>query len=123
MLGFLRCNKAGGSGMMAVFKGQPRQVLSYATDVDRMSPVYKAPPILVAQHQDRVDNLDPELRALTILCNAVKLEDRPDIEYLLKEVERNVRTKTPDYYRMYKFSALESDVAIKRIVQSYMYDA
>ncbi|KAI1113369.1 hypothetical protein F5Y14DRAFT_462428 [Nemania sp. NC0429] len=124
MLGLLRGNVKGGPGMMNItYKGQPKILDSYATDLDRLSSKYGAPADVAAKHQDRIDNLDPELRSLVALCVAVKVEDRPDIEYLLRAVEKNTRDKRPSDYRNYKYANNETDAAIDGILAECIFNA
>jgi hypothetical protein len=124
MLGLLRGNRRGGPEIMNIaYNGETKQVNSYAPDLDRMSAKYNAPPAMVAKHQDRINNLDPDIRRLVALCVAVKVEDRPSIEHLLPEVERNARSKTPDDYRGYKYHANESNAAIRRLVEDHIFNA
>ncbi|KAI3316813.1 hypothetical protein HD806DRAFT_527615 [Xylariaceae sp. AK1471] len=124
MLGLLRGNRRGGPGLMEItHNGETKQVNSYAPDLDKMSAKYGAPPAVVAKHQERIDNLDPDIRSLVALCVALKVEDRPNINNLLLEVERNAKNKTPDDYTGYKYYANESDVAIKRLVEDFIFNA
>ncbi|KAI8631968.1 hypothetical protein F5Y19DRAFT_492897 [Xylariaceae sp. FL1651] len=124
MLGLIGGHERGGPGMMDVTdKGQQKSINTYATDLDGLSNKYNAPRNIKALHQDKLANLDPEIRSLVALCVAVKAEDRPDIEYLLSEIERNVQEKTPQYYHGYKYQANESDEEMKRIVERYMLNA
>lgn len=109
--------------MNITYNGQPKTVDSYATDLDRLSSKYGAPVDVVAKHQDRIDNLDPDLRSLVALCVAVRVEDRPDIEYLLRAVERNNRDKRPSDYRNYKYANNETDAAIDRILADCIFNA
>ncbi|KAJ8132644.1 hypothetical protein O1611_g980 [Lasiodiplodia mahajangana] len=124
MLGLLRGNIRGGPSMMSVMhKGQGKTINSYATDLDGLSSKYRAPAAVVSKHQDRMYNLDQDIRSLVALCVAVRVEDRPDIEDLLGAVEANARNKKPTDYRNYKYANNETDAAIQRIVQDYMFNA
>ncbi|KAI1186513.1 hypothetical protein F5B17DRAFT_403636 [Nemania serpens] len=124
MLGLLRGNVKGGPGMMNVtYNGQPKTIDSYATDLDRLSGKYRAPADVIAKHQDRIDNLDPDLRSLVALCLAIKVEDRPEIEHLLRTVEINTRDKKPSDYRNYKYANNETDAAIDKILADCMFNA
>ncbi|KAI2641202.1 hypothetical protein GGS21DRAFT_362610 [Xylaria nigripes] len=124
MLGLLRGNVRGGPGMMDItYKGIPKTIRSFATDLDKLSPSYGAPPHMVAEHQNRMDNLDPDIRSLVAACLAVNVADRPDIEELISIVERNARDKTPADYSNYRYSGNETDYAIKTILDSYIDNA
>ena len=124
MLGLLRGKVKGGPGMMEIaYNGETKMINSFATDLDRLSSKYGAPAILVAKHQDRVDNLDPDIRSLVSACVAVRVDDRPDIEELLRMVEQNSKSKTLNDYTGYKYSYLETDAAIENIIDTHMFDA
>ncbi|KAI0508649.1 hypothetical protein F5B22DRAFT_649743 [Xylaria bambusicola] len=124
MLGLIRGNVKGGPGMMEItYKGETKRINSFATDLDRLSNKYRAPAIMVAKHQDRIANLDPDIRSLVASCVAVGLDDRPDIEDLLNIVERNAKNKTPNDYTTYKYSANETDAAIKKIIDAQIFGA
>ncbi|KAI1302766.1 hypothetical protein F5Y03DRAFT_407502 [Xylaria venustula] len=124
MLGLLRGNARGGPGTMEItYKGETKSIRSYATDLDRLSRTYGAPPDLVAKHQDRINNLDPEIRSLVALCVAYKVEERPDIEDLLGIVERNAKNKKAEDYINYKYAYNESDAAIRKIIDDYIFNA
>ncbi|KAI1361487.1 hypothetical protein F5Y08DRAFT_347797 [Xylaria arbuscula] len=124
MLGLLRGNVKGGPGLMDItYNGETRKINSYATDLDRLSSKYRAPAILVAKHQERIANLDPDIRSLVASCVAVGIDDRPDIEDLLGIVEQNAKSKTANDYVGYKYANLETDAAIKRIIDTHMFDA
>lgn len=124
MLGLLRGNIKGGPGIMNItYNGQPKMIESYATDLDKLSSKYRAPADVVAKHQDRIDNLDPDLRSLVALCVAVRIDDRPDIEYLQRAVERNTRDKKPSDYRNFKYANNETDAAMDRILADCIFNA
>lgn len=109
--------------MNITYNGQPKMIESYATDLDKLSSKYRAPADVVAKHQDRIDNLDPDLRSLVALCVAVRIDDRPDIEYLQRAVERNTRDKKPSDYRNFKYANNETDAAMDRILADCIFNA
>ncbi|KAI0964876.1 hypothetical protein F4678DRAFT_486067 [Xylaria arbuscula] len=124
MLGLLRGNARGGPGMMDItYNEEMKRLMSYATDLDRLSRKYGAPADLVAKHQDRINNLDPEIRNLVALCVASKVEERPDIEDLLEIVERNAKNKREEDYINYKYANNESDAAIRQIIDDHIFNA
>ncbi|KAI1074408.1 hypothetical protein F5B20DRAFT_563630 [Whalleya microplaca] len=113
-----------GSGKMEVtYQGEKKTIRSEAIDLDGLNRKYGAPATRVALHQEKLDNLDPELRSLVALCTAVSPKERPDLEYLVEEVERQVKTKQPSDYGTKKYQQNESDDALKRIARELMLNA
>ncbi|KAI0910810.1 hypothetical protein F4823DRAFT_637250 [Ustulina deusta] len=124
MLGLLRGNIRGGPGMMDItYNGETKRINSYATDLDKLSDKYRAPANMVAKHQDRISNLDPAIRSLVASCVAVGIDDRPDIEDLLRVVERNAKNKGAGDYINYKYANNETDTAIQRLIEQHIFNA
>ncbi|KAI1269206.1 hypothetical protein F5Y18DRAFT_423450 [Xylariaceae sp. FL1019] len=113
--------RAGLSDMDATDEqGVNRKVRSYATDLNGLSDSYKAPAMFKARHQQKLDNLDLELKNLVVLCCAERPDDRPSIEFLLRQVEESARNKSPGDYADKRFHANETDPRITELIERYM---
>ncbi|RYP53579.1 hypothetical protein DL768_001443 [Monosporascus sp. mg162] len=124
MLAFLGCSHRGGaSDMKVTYRGEEKTIKSFARDIDGLSPTYKAPAAIVARHKEKMENLDPDIRSLVALCCVQDPNERPELEDLLREVERYVRTKEQNDYVGKKYYGNESNAAISRIVREVMLDA
>ncbi|RYP11820.1 hypothetical protein DL765_007586 [Monosporascus sp. GIB2] len=124
MLAFLGCSHRGGaSDMKVTYQGQEKTIKSFARDIDGLSPTYKAPAAIVARHKEKMENLDPDIRSLVALCCVRDPNERPELEDLLTEVERYVKTKEQKDYFGKKYYENESNAAISRIVREVMLDA
>ncbi|RYP39582.1 hypothetical protein DL767_002130 [Monosporascus sp. MG133] len=116
MLAFLGCSHRGGaSDMKVTYRGEEKTIKSFARDIDGLSPTYKAPAAIVARHRDKMENLDPDIRSLVALCCVQDPNERPELEDLLGEVERYVKTKEQNDYVGKKYYGNESNAAISRI--------
>ncbi|KAI1769274.1 kinase-like domain-containing protein [Hypoxylon sp. FL1150] len=113
----------GSSNMDAVVDGERKTIRSWARDLDGLNPAYGAPANLVAEHRGRVENLDTDLRGLIIQCLAPMAANRPDLETLVEQVERNVNTKTADSYVGKKYANNETDSAIREIMHRLVHEA
>lgn len=116
-------NATGSSNMDITVNGERKTIRSWARDLDGLNPAYRAPADLVAEHKDRVDNLDADLRSLIIRCLAPMADNRPDLETLVEEVERNVNNKTANSYAGKKYASNETDSAVERIMHRLVHDA
>ncbi|KAI1777214.1 kinase-like domain-containing protein [Hypoxylon cercidicola] len=107
--GFIR--KSQSSNMKVTVGGQDKIIRSWARDLDGLSPTYEVPADTMALHRDSMENLDPDLKSLVVQCLAVAPVNRPDLETLVEEVERNVDSKTATSYASYKYKNNETDNA------------
>lgn len=125
MLALIGGSHHNGSANMVVTDaaGNPKTIQSFARDLDGMNPAYKAPKEVVDRHREKLDNLDEDIRNLVVQCCATDPNNRPGIEYLLTEVERNVNEKQASDYAAKKYFFNETDAAIGRIVNEVMFDA
>ncbi|RYP93295.1 hypothetical protein DL770_000584 [Monosporascus sp. CRB-9-2] len=124
MLAFLGCSHRGGaSDMKVTYRGEETTIKSFARDIDGLSPTYRAPAAIVARHKEKMENLDPDIRSLVALCCVQNPNERPELEDLLGEVERHVKTKEQSDYVGKKYYENESNAAISRIVREVMLDA
>ncbi|KAI4859475.1 hypothetical protein F4820DRAFT_466968 [Hypoxylon rubiginosum] len=114
---------AGSSNMNFITVEGQNTIRSWARDLDGLNPVYKAPASTVAEHKDRMDNLDPDLRRLVIRCLATAMNNRPELEDLVEEVERNVSGKAATYYASYRYGSNETNSEVARIMKELLHDA
>lgn len=115
--------KYGSANMLVSVGGGTSLIRSHARDLDGLNPTYKAPQPVITAHRAKMDNLDGDLRNLVIRCLAVHIDDRPELEELAQEVERNVRGKQQEHYADKQYYNNESDVAIRRIAGELMCNA
>ncbi|RYP62429.1 hypothetical protein DL769_007301 [Monosporascus sp. CRB-8-3] len=68
-------------------------------------------------------NLDDGLRNLVMLCTAVKVEDRPSLDWLWDTLMNLIFTRTPAYYaqRNLPWAKLEEDGAIQDLIHYIVY--
>ncbi|RYP38408.1 hypothetical protein DL766_000986 [Monosporascus sp. MC13-8B] len=69
-------------------------------------------------------HLDDGLRDLVMLCTAVKVEDRPSLDWLWDTLMNLILTRTPAYYaqRNFPWAQLEEDGAIQDLIQYIVYN-
>ncbi|KAH9999725.1 kinase-like domain-containing protein [Xylariaceae sp. FL0662B] len=116
-------DRGGSTNMQITYRGEKKTIRSYAADLDGLNKKYGSPSKIVAFHQEKLDNLDPEIRDLVALCLAAAPSQRPELEYLVQEVERNVETKLQNDYVGKKYHGNESDDALIRITRELILDA
>ncbi|XXG95798.1 hypothetical protein Hte_002069 [Hypoxylon texense] len=121
--GMVRKVASGSSNMTITVDGEEETLRSWARDLDGLNPAYGADADTVAGHKDRMDNLDPDIRRLVIRCLATSMNNRPELEDLVEEVEQNVSNKTAAYYTKYKYGSNETDSAVERIMKELLHDA
>ncbi|RYP41646.1 hypothetical protein DL767_000851 [Monosporascus sp. MG133] len=68
-------------------------------------------------------NLDDGLRNLVMLCTAVKVEDRPSLDWLWDTLMNLIFTRTPAYYaqRNFPWAQLEEDGPIQDLIHYIVY--
>ncbi|CAJ2513951.1 Uu.00g020700.m01.CDS01 [Anthostomella pinea] len=124
MLALVGGSHLGGNANMEVTdRGTTKTIKSFARDLDGLNAAYyKALASIVARHKVKLDNLDPDIRDLVALCTALRPVDRPSIENLVEDVERNVKDMKAADYASYKFSQNETDQAVRRITRELMLE-